>query len=166
MRYVYLTALILAVIVALFVRSKSSYYKAVFSEHHLRVVSDWVEGALKKGQVENPTVEDGTVITTDAGVLLVFTRQYEDEYDWIHFSISQCKGPTTHAVGGLLIFLILQLLNGNKCEADFFYTRSGVHHIELRKPLDGEWTVNSIEDSIQKMSSYRPLPLEERKDAG
>jgi uncharacterized integral membrane protein len=159
MLYRIIIILIVLAIIAIFIVANNKYYQKIFARGHYNEIANWAIEVLGKGQVEQPSVDNGTVLMTRAGIVIAYTRSFDDG-DSIHFSISQINRSTTHAVGGRIIFLLLTLLNQNHCNANFFYSQSSVHHLVLQRSEIDEWHVNSIEQVLSKMNSYQPLPLE------
>jgi hypothetical protein len=160
MQYLIIIVSIVLAIVAIFIIANNRYYQKVFARKHYTEIANWAIDVLAKGQVERPSIDDGTAIMTRAGIAIAYTRSFDEDGDSIHFSISQLNRPTTHAVGGRIIFLLLTLFNKNKCDADLFYTQSSVHHLILNRSIIEEWHVNSVDRVVSGMDSYQPLPLQ------
>jgi hypothetical protein len=161
----FLISVVLLAIVLLVGRSIQSfvrYYRKIYSDEHHVQISQWVAKVLQMGPIERPSLEDGSAIITDAKIVLAFTHDIDDEYDTIHFSISQRPRHTTHAVGGRMIFFLIQLLRTNKSNADCFYSSSTVHHLVLQKEKGEAWTLSPVEEAIARMEHYEPLPMELR----
>jgi hypothetical protein len=159
MIYTILVIVVVLAIVAIFIDTNRKYYHKVFDRSHYHEIANWLIEVLGKGEIEQPSVDNGTALMTRAGILIGYTRSCDDG-DSLHFSISQINRSTTHAVGGRIIFLFLTLLDRNHCNAHFFYTQSTVHHLVLERSDIAEWQVNSIERAISAMDSYQPLPLQ------
>jgi hypothetical protein len=160
MQYLIIIVSIVLAVFAVFIVANHRYYQKVFDRKHYTEIANWAIEMLAKGQVEQPSVDDGTAIITRAGVAIAYTRSLDEDGDSMHFSISQMNRHTTHAVGGRIIFLLLTLFNKNKCGADLFYTQSSVHHLILNRSEIAEWQVNSVDRVVSEMDSYQPLPLE------
>jgi hypothetical protein len=160
MLYLIIFVSILLVIFAVFIIANSRYYQKIFDRKHYTEIANWAIDMLAKGQVEQPSVDDGTAILTRAEIAIAYTRSIDEDGDSLHFSISQMNRHTTHAVGGRTIFLFLTLFDRNKCDADLFYTKSSVHHPILNRSARLEWQVNSVDRVFSVMNSYQPLPLE------
>jgi hypothetical protein len=160
---IFLAGVPVAVAVAVWVWLRSrAHHKKVLRDYHYLQIGQWVEAVLRIGPVDDPAADDAAVLTTHAGVAVAFSRDIEGGRDRLHFSISEVDRPTRRAVAGRVAYLIVQLLNSNRCEANLFFTSSGVHHTVLEKPEGAEWSVNPLRDAISGMASYRPLPFEQR----
>ena len=159
MNYLIIFLVVLVIIIAVFIKSTSGYYNKIFNAEHYSEIIYWAVDMVHQEIVENPSIDDCSVIITQAGIRIVFTRTSSEGGDTLHFSISQQDRPTTHAVGERIIFLLMTLLNKNKCEANMFYTQSTVHHLVLNRQNIEEWITNPVEQVILNMAEYRPLHL-------
>jgi nitrogen fixation-related uncharacterized protein len=138
--------LIFFIIIAIFLHIKSKYYDNLFSENHYAKIYDWLKERIL----------DNTAFSSSSGCVFTFTCKINKK-DVIHFAISQIESPTTHSVCGHLAFLILQILNNNEAEANFFFTESSVHHLIFSKESGTDWIVNEKETVLTAMNSAEPI---------
>ena len=126
---------------------------------HYAEIALWLADALKLGPVGKPSMENRTGFQTSAQIGLSFSREIEDDKDLIHLAVSQVGNITTHAVANRIGFFMVQLLNKNKADADFFFTESGVHHLVFQRQSGGEWVLNDVPSALAGMENYEPLPF-------
>ena len=158
----YLTLFVIAALIGLIVlalRKKTAYYQKIYSDAHYAEISRWLVDALALGPVSQPSVENRTGFQTSAQIALSFSRKIEGGKDLIHLGVSQVGNITTHAVASRIGFFMVQLLNKNRADADFFFTESGVHHLVFQKQAGGEWVVNDVPSALEQMAQYEPLPF-------
>ncbi|MBD3331471.1 hypothetical protein GF356_01370 [candidate division GN15 bacterium] len=158
MPYIIIGVIIVAV-VAFWALRKSRYYGKIFNQSHYHEVASWVVEVLNIHPVEESSLDDRTAIVSSGGIALAYTSSIDDGNRSIHFSISQAGGYTTGAVGGRFIFLIFQLLNKNKCEANVFKTQSTVHHVVFQMAEGENWVCGDIDEAVSEMDNYQPLPI-------
>jgi hypothetical protein len=173
MPYAIVAIAVLVVVAFVMVRS-ARYYRRIYSEEHYAEIAAWASEAIDRHSVEEPSVDDGTLAVTSAGLLLAYTSDIDEGDRSVHFSVSQDGRYTTGAVGGRVLFLLIRLLHRNRCEAQLFRTESAVHHAVFTMPAARTWRVESPEAVVADMAMYRPLPIrqenlaewEEEEEAG
>jgi hypothetical protein len=159
MPYAITALFVIAIIAVWVVNRKSRYYGRIFNDAHYAEVASWAASVLKRHPVTEPSMDDGTALLTSAGLALAYTSDIDEGNRCIHFSISQAGRYTTGAVGGRFIFLLIRLLNKNKCEANIFRTPSTVHHVEFAMPENTEWVIENQAKVVSDMENYQPLPI-------
>jgi hypothetical protein len=159
MMYFVIAIIVVAAILWLLWQQKLAYYRKIFNDEHYEQVARWVASCIDMGDVERPSMANGSGIVTNGGVTIGFSRKSVPERDQIHFSISERRGLTTHSVGEKMNSLIMEMLSANSATADCFYTTSGAHHIVLEKDADQPWRLSPISQVVANMKEHRDVPL-------
>ena len=158
MTYVIVATVMIAIVVLWVVR-RSRYYGKIFSDSHYAEVAFWAARMIDRHPVKESSMANGTALMTDAGLAIAYTSEINQGDRSIHFSISQAGGYTTGAVGGKFVFLLIRLLNKNKCKANIFKTDSTVHHAVFEMPVSENWILEDLAHVVSDMKGYQPLPI-------
>jgi len=132
------------VLVALWLASRARRYARLFADPHLLEVGRGLVRAkaaalahvIQDERDEPVAPDDPRVLTTSAGLAIVYTVSERESCFVHHCSVSVIGGPTTHAVGGTFVLLVAKLLGLAPAELSCSVAASTVHHAELSLDAD------------------------------
>jgi hypothetical protein len=128
-----------ALVIALWLGLRARRYTRVFSDEHWREVARGMAGVKAAALAriiriegdEPNTKDDPRVLTTSAGLAIIYTVSERAGRFVHHCSISAIGGPTTHALGGTFTIYVAKLLGLPFAELRCEVAESTVHHAEL-----------------------------------
>lgn len=128
-----------ALAIALWLAVRARRYARVFADEHWREVARGLAGVkaaalarIMRIEGDEPTAKDDPrILTTSAGLAVIYTVSERAGRFVHHCSISAIGGPTTHAVGGTFAIYAAKLLDFPIADLRCEVTESTVHHAEL-----------------------------------
>jgi hypothetical protein len=126
-------------VVLLVLVTRARRYSRLFSDEHWRELGRGMVGVkaaalarLVRAQGDEPAApDDPRILTTSAGLAVVYTVSDLGESFVHHCSVSVVGGPTAHAVGSSFALFVAKLLGLPLAELRCEVAASRVHHIEL-----------------------------------
>jgi len=127
------------VLVLLWLAARARRFAALFGDPHLleigrglaRVKAAALARVMHDERDGPTTADDPRVLSTSAGLAIVYTVS-ERGTDFVHHcSISVIGGPTAHAVGGAFLMFVARLLGLSQSELQCHVAPSTVHHAQL-----------------------------------
>jgi hypothetical protein len=127
------------IVVVLWLASRARRFAALFGDPHLleigRGLARVKAAALTQvmhDERDGPTAgDDPRVLSTSAGLAVVYTVSERGQRFVHHCSISVIGGPTAHAVGATFVMFVTKLLGLAQPELQCHVAPSTVHHAQL-----------------------------------
>lgn len=126
-------------VVVLWLASRARRFAALFGPPHLLEIGRGLvrvkAAALAQvmhDESDGPTDgNDPRVLSTSAGLAIVYTVSQRGQRFVHHCSLSVIGGPTAHAVGGAFVMFVAKLLGLTQSELQCHVAPSTVHHVQL-----------------------------------
>jgi hypothetical protein len=164
--------LMIAVVTAFFVSRARSYGRLFANEHFIEIGRG--ASGLKVAAVANVIQSDSDqprspndprILTTSAGLAIVYTvRKHQSDFVH-HCSVSMRGGYTANAVGGTFVVFVMKLVGMPVERAGFEIGASTVHHGEVtldQAEHDDLVTAPTPDISASNVAEFRRAALEAR----
>lgn len=127
------------VLLSLWLAARARRFAALFGAPHLLEIGRGlarVKAAalahVMRDERDGPTAgDDPRVLSTSAGLAIVYTVSEREQRFVHHCSISVIGGPTAHAVGGAFVMFVAKLLGLAQSGLQCHVAPSTVHHVQL-----------------------------------